>query len=727
MNSSLRPAAPDLTRRAALASLFAAVAGCGGGDPDADAGSAPQSSAPPSPPAPPAPPAPSSPLPAPPAAAPSPPAPPARPTWYVDPSNGDDSASGLRSGEARRTLPALRAGDTVLMRRGTTYRFDGNFDPGQDDIVFDAYSADGDPATAPRPVWTTSSPGQAVVWLVNRQRIVLRNLRVAVEPMTTGWPAIRFGNRRPVTQGLLIENCEVVGDDGALQGAIEAAFDGLVVRDSVFACAQAGSFAFGASGAVFIIASSGRAPFAVTGVVWEGNRVTNPRGMGMTIRSGSPTDDNQTTFPGRFVQATFRGNRWVGCGGAGVFLVCGFNARVSLDEAEGLYGWDGLLFEDNVVEDNAGSGASIGPNLRDTARRTVVQRNRVWNNGRLLGTTGGLQLNGLSHALVQDNDCRGNWTTDVFDGVNLFMDIVSGATSEMSTRGAVGCVVRGNHCADARGAGGASFEDWLVAQRQPNSSNAPSSGIRLYFSRANHVYANVLVNNGSGIACDKSGDNWIHHNTAVACTMGYYDGVGLATRGNRFVNNVALNCDWDFYGLGQEGWTTPRPTTAPVVLSAAIGSYVSMSGPSQFEVVRLGVAGRNSFVRETDDAAGTRGLAVVSNKESEDEVRVHVLRPFSATTFPAGALTLGSMEAYAPGALERNARHGSRLGSLRHIPAGAGDIEVDPQLDAQWRPLPASPLRRAGIAVPQPPFAELTDRGGRPFAAPPTLGAYEPA
>jgi parallel beta-helix repeat protein len=379
-----------------------------------------------------------------------------------------------------------------------------------------------------------------------------------------------------------------------------------------------------------------------------------------------------------------------------------------------------------VVENNGGSGASLGPNFEDLRRRTVIQRNRIWNNGRLNGTTGGLQLNGLSDALVQDNDCRGNWTTATFDGVNLFMDIISSATSEMQTRGAVGCVVRRNYCADARGAGGLRYEDWLTEQRQEaNSANAPSSGIRLYFGRGNIVFGNVVENNGSGIACDKSADNRIFNNTAVGCTMGFYDGVGLATRANRFENNVSHRCDWDFYGLRVEGWTPVSANAAEVQLSAVSGSYVAFTGDGEFSLVRPGVGGRNFFVREQADRQAERGLAVVSMKESDNVIRVHVLRPFSALRFAAGELLIGAMEPYLSIGNGRNARFAARIGSIRELLSGDTDVTADPLLTSDLSPAPGSPLIAAGRPIDVRTFVELTDRRGRPFGATPSIGAFE--
>jgi len=335
---------------------------------------------------------------------------------------------------------------------------------------------------------------------------------------------------------------------------------------------------------------------------------------------------------------------------------------------------------------------------------------------------------GLRGALVQDNECRDNWTTDVFDGVNLFMDIFDEATDEMQTAGAVGCVVRRNVCSGARGAGGAGYADWLRQQHDnPNSSNAPSSGIRLYFARGNHVYANVLSDNGSGVACDKSADNWIFNNTAVGNTMGYYDGVGFGTRGNRYLNNLSFDCDWDQYGLGTDGWTLPEATAGEVALTAAQGTAVTLSGEGQFPLVRSGVGGRNFFVRERSDLQGKRGLAVVSVKQSDDEIQVHVLRPFSSLRFAAGELLIGAMEPYLALGRERNARCAARVGSLKEIPQGVDDVLLYPQLDPNLVPYVSSPLRGAGVPHPAALLAPITDKSGRPFGLAPTIGAFEPS
>ena len=651
---------------------------------------------------------------------------PAARRWFVDARGGDDSATGNSPASARRSLPALASGDTVLLRRGTTLEVLGDYDPKVAEVAFDAYLGEGDAADLPRPVWTLSAQANFIVWTGDLEGLAFRNISFRVAAGQTGRPAFRLTIRRPLARAPLFEDCEFVGDDGSFYADIAEDCEGLSFRRCTFTCARGLSFSFGGSAAVFILATSGSRPFAVTNMVWEDNRITHPTGLGMLIRSGSSSDDDVQRFAGRFVDASFRRNRWHDCGTSGVFLRCGFHDAATVEGASH-YGWDGLHFEDNVIEDNGGAGASIGSNVRDTHRVTTIQRNQVLNNGRVHGTTGGMQLMGLRHALVQDNVCTGNWTTAPFDGVNLFMDIFDEATSEMQTAGAVGCVVRRNLCSGARGAGGAGYAQWLAEQRDnPNSSNAPSSGIRLYFAHGNQVYANLLVDNGSGVACDKSADNDIFNNTAVACTMGYYDGVGLATRANRFFNNVSFDCDWDIYGLGTDGWTLPEPNTAEVALTGLQGSWVGLSGTAQFSLVRYGVGGRNFFVRERNDPLATRGLAVVSMKQGEDEIRVNVLRPFSALRFGPGELLVGAMEAYQAGHLKRNARNAARVGSMKEIPAGPDDVLDYPQLDTNWVPHPSSPLRGSGAAQPASGLAPITDKAGNPYGAQPTIGAFEP-
>jgi parallel beta-helix repeat protein len=601
----------------------------------------------------------------------------------------------------------------------------GDYDPGQDDIAFDSYAGPGDAADAQKPVWTLSGSANFIVWTGNNSGMSFRNIKFVVPLGQTGRPAFRLTTSVPVRVGLVLEDCDFVGDDGAFVGLISARHDGLTVRRCTFSCARAASFSYGASGCVFLKASDGTAPFTVDDMVWEGNRITNTNGPGIQIRSGSSGDDNLVRYSGKFVGATFRDNQIRGCGTFGVFLRCGFNPLVTIPEAARHHGWDGLVFEDNVIEDNGGAGASVGPNIVDTARRTVIQRNRIWNNGRRNGTTGGLQLMGLRHALIQDNDCRDNWTTSTFDGVNLFLDVFDEANSAMQTSGALGCIVRRNYCSGARGAGGADYAAWLQEQN-PNSSNAPSSGIRLYFARGNFVYANILFDNGSGIACDKSADNVIFNNTIRRCTMGFYDGVGMSTRGTVFINNVTLDCDWDHYGLGMDGWSPATACTAPIELEALDGQFVAFIGPGQFLTVRGGVGARNFFIREAADTDGTLGLAVISWRESEDQVNATVLRPFSTRQFAVGGLLIGSMEPYTDAGRRSNARFSARVGSLRAMSPGQGDIVIEPMISSAFAPQPGSPLVGTGGALPPTPFEQVTDAAMKPYRSPPTVGALEP-
>jgi hypothetical protein len=209
--------------------------------------------------------------------------------------------------------------------------------------------------------------------------------------------------------------------------------------------------------------------------------------------------------------------------------------------------------------------------------------------------------------------------------------------------------------------------------------------------------------------------------------MGYYDGVGFGTRGNHYLNNVSFDCDWDHYGLGTDGWTLPEASTGDVVLSATHGTAVTLIGGGQFPLVRWGVGGRNFFVRERADLQGERGLAVVSMKRSDDEIQVHVLRPFSSLRFATGELLIGAMEPYLALGRERNARCAARVGSLKEIPLGVDDVVLYPQLDADLVPYVSSPLRGAGVPHPAALLVPITDKSGRPFGRTPTIGAFEPS
>lgn len=708
-------------RRTVVAGLCALLAACGGGGGDvAQRSTAGNPVAEPDPAPVPAPESPSS---GPPAAD--------RPTRYVDPAQGSDAADGLSPDTALLSLPPPRSGETVLFRRGTTVVFPGAFEPRVADVQFGAYAAPADAADAALPVWTTAATGSPVLRTGGYEGVVFRQLRLSVLGQETGQPAVRLDVARATAAAVMFEDCVLEGDEGALVGAIAAECTGLAFRRCHFTAQRATQW-WSSNGCVFITTGLGVAPYAVRAMVWDDNVVRSPAGPGVLIRSGALNeDDNVSVFAGKFINAEFRRNRVEDCGGTGVFLVCGFHADVRVTEAAAHYGWDGLRFEDNVVANNAASGVSVGPNLHDSERPTVIQRNTVHHNGHLAGTTGGLQLNGLTNALVQDNICTDNWTTAQFDGVNLFMDIISTVSAEMATTGAAGCVIRRNRCSGARGAGGGDYTSWLSAQSliisdsPANSSNPPSAGIRLYYARSNQVYGNLLENNGSGIACDKSAGNLIFNNTILRCTMGFYEGVGLRSRGNRFFNNVLRDNDWDLYGLETQGWYATAPSTDVITLSAREGSSVELRGPSQFEALPFDPRVRNFSVRETADTAGEAGgFAVVSAHSRTGRLQVSVLRPFSALSFPAGALTIGAVEPHLPGDLQRNARFGAKLGSVRALPAGGDDLTGDLPLNTNFQPPAGSALIGAGLPVPSSALAgRPTDLNGRALGATPTLGA----
>ncbi|MEY2891594.1 MAG: hypothetical protein RJA98_1502, partial [Pseudomonadota bacterium] len=369
----------QISRRSALAGLCAMLAGCGGGG----SGAGDNASV-----------TPVVPVVTPPVVVPVVVPERPRPARYIDPLAGSDAADGLMPTTALLTVPVLVSGETVYFRRGTTTVFPGNFDPGVADIVFDAYAAAGDAADAALPVWTTANPYTQVLWTGGHEKLVFRRLRFAVTEATTWRPAVRIDIVRPTAAAVVFEDCEFDGDDGALVGTLQAECSGLTFRRCRFTAQRALNAAWGATGCVFLTAGLGSAPFAVRGMVWEDNVLSSPAGSGLVIRSGAGAeDDNVAKFAGKFINTDFRGNSVQGCGGHGVFLVCGFHAEVRLADAPQHYGWDGLRFENNVISNNAGGGASIGPNLVDSLRATVIRGNTVHFNGHLKDTTGGLQLN----------------------------------------------------------------------------------------------------------------------------------------------------------------------------------------------------------------------------------------------------------------------------------------------------------------------------------------------
>jgi parallel beta-helix repeat protein len=637
-------------------------------------------------------------------------------TWYLDYVNGSDANNGTSSATPKQNLSSLTVanGDTVLFAAGITHVLSNVWNIPQSNVTVSAYGL-----VQNKPTITHSVANALVVTSINRNNTKLSYLRLYAAPNTTARPAFQFYNSTITNCTFSADHVDFVGDDGAALFSFLNSQQSCSVTNCTFTAARAVNAAYGGSGACYMLSGT-TAAFTVAGLLIDTCTFNNNPGRGLQIVSGQSGD--AVGVGGRYLMPTIQNSQFNYNGSTGLWMNIQRNGTTLYDLSA--RGFDGILVYNNQAIGNANFGMSIGPTWDNAvagvpSRKSVVRLNSIANNC-ASGTTGNLQLNGCFGILVERNVVTGAKGTGTFDGCNIFLDIMD-AASPASFVGCSYCTVRGNTSMGANTFGG-TYAAWVATAGVDNSTNPPSSGVRILRGYRNTVENNILTGNGAGVGLDKAIDNTVQHNTIVGNGIGIYEGVGAATRNNTLQNNILLNNNRDLWGMysgGGAGIAAMASINAAVTLSqASPGQNVTVTATGAFS----GTYTVNFAIREVGDTNGTKGYAIVQSKTDSNTLVVTILRAFTSTSFTSGQLSIGSAEPFTINTPNYNCRYGATDTSLTSFPAGANDVTTSPGLGLDYMPTAGSPTIGAGTYVSGASGAG-TRRQLRPN--PPTMGAYE--
>jgi len=349
----------------------------------------------------------------------------------------------------------------------------------------------------------------------------------------------------------------------------------------------------------------------------------------------------------------------------------------------------------NTIVGNGGPGAA----LFIRGGNSVVAYNNVSSNntGAVTGT-GGLQLSGSYGVMVYGNVCNNNRTAFAYDGVGLYLDVLSATLNDVGTEY---CTIFGNFCANNN--------SYAPDAASVASSNL-SAGIATFNSHNNIICGNVCVGNAAGVCIGSwSINNKVYNNTFINNKFGVAILWNQPSHGNVVQNNV-------IYGSTSHALIAPatgtRSTTGNITLSGTTGVVTCTSTAADFTTFATGYA----------VSAGS-GYGYVVSKTSNTEVVLKVLSTFSGTSFAHGAWAItgggdqGSWSNY--NNFFANAAN-VYLGAGQSVVVGANSQTTDPLLDNDYRPRPGSPCIGAGVVVPG-----ARHFGGKRLRSRPDIGAFQ--
>lgn len=395
---------------------------------------------------------------------------------------------------------------------------------------------------------------------------------------------------------------------------------------------------------------------------------TNSAGVGIQIKAS--TDNSSAVINRvRVADCTISDN-----GSTGILINTGMTALSSAKVVTN------AVVENNTVRNNGGPGTAL--TVRDGYN--VVRYNTVIGNNWAGQTgTGGLQLAGASNVDCYGNVCSNNRTLFDYDGVGLYLDVASGTLVDV---GCDNCRVFNNLCVGNT--------DYTPAPAAINSSML-SAGVGVLFSQNNTITGNVCIGNGAGICVGAwTINNRIYNNTLIGNTYGIVQLWNMTSPGNTIRNNVVKDCTSHAFLAPDIG---TRTTTGNITLSGTTGTITCTSTASDFAVHSFGYA----------ILAGS-GYGHIISKQSNTQVTLKVLVPFSGTTFTNGnwSLSFGQDQGVWPGysALFNNAA-GAYAGTGQSLTVGSNNVTADPQVLSDGSIRATSPCATTGIYAQAIPLA----------------------
>lgn len=573
------------------------------------------------------------------------------PTFYIDPT-APVNGTGTTTSDPFNVWPSRSDNNVYLQKRGTTASV-ALTAFGRSNITFGAYGTGANPVV--------NGGSSVALNCSNSNTIVLDG----IDFVSTG----NYGVAWDGGSSLTIIDCTIVGSRCGLNiissasAVSNVSLTRVTARHTAVVNEQSGMFVGAQS-------NNNISNLSIVDCVF-----TNSARIGLQIKAS--TDNSSALVNGlRVARCNISGN-----GAAGILVNTGMTALSSAKVATN------AVIENNTIINNGGPGTAL------TIRNgyNVVRYNTVNGNNWAGQTgTGGLQLAGASNTDCYGNVCRDNRTLFNYDGVGLYLDV---ASSTLADVGCDNCRVFDNLCVGN--------DDYAPAPADINSSML-SAGIGILFSQNNTITGNVCVSNGAGICVGAwTINNRIYNNTLIGNKYGILQLWNMTSPGNTIRNNIVKDCTSHAFLAPDIG---TRTTTGNITLSGTTGTVTCTSTANDFAVHAFGYA----------ILAGS-GYGHIISKQSNTQVTMKVLVPFSGTTFTNGnwSLSFGQDQGVWPGysALFNNAA-GAYAGSGQSLTVGSNNVTADPQVLSDGSIRTNSPCATTGIYAQGIPLANGRLRPG---------------
>ena len=579
-------------------------------------------------------------------------------TYYIDPT-APTNGNGLSTSTPMNVWPSRSSNNVYLQKRGTTASV-ALTAFGETNITFGAYGTGANPVV---------NGGSNIALSCSQSNTIVVD---GIDFVSTGSYGVNWNGGSNLT----ITDCTIVGSRCGLNiissasAVSNVSLTRVTARHTAVVNEQSG---------MFVGAQSSN---NISNLSIVDCNFCNCAWTGLQIKASA---DNSSALINRL--------RVAGCdisnnGAGGILVTTGMSALSSAKIVTN------AVIENNTVNNNGGPGTAL--TLRDGYN--VVRYNTVNGNNWAGQTgTGGLQLAGASNTDCYGNVCRNNRTLFDYDGVGLYLDVATGALPDV---GCDNCRVFDNLCVGN--------DDYAPAPAAISSSML-SAGIGVFLSHNNTITGNVCISNGAGICVGAwTINNRIYNNTLIGNKYGILQLWNMTSPGNTIRNNIVKDCTSHAFLAPDIG---VRATTGNITLSGTTGTITCTSTANDFTVHSFNYA----------ILAGS-GYGHIISKQSNTQVTLKVLVPFSGTTFTNGnwSLSFGQDQGVWPGysALFNNAA-GAYAGSGQSLTVGSNNVTADPQVRTDGSIRPNSPCATTGIYAQGIP---LSNGRLRPGYTP--IGAY---
>lgn len=286
----------------------------------------------------------------------------------------------------------------------------------------------------------------------------------------------------------------------------------------------------------------------------------------------------------------------------------------------------------NQYKDNGQFGAGWGGIGNPAYPYLSVIRNDKATGNMLSETTnaaGQYNLYGVYSTLVEgcyfDNNGSGG---NIFDGVGLYLDVLSSGDSYVNVNGCRNNIVRYNKISGALG--WRWFDDTYKLVMPGGFGNMPSAGITILRGCGNQIYGNIIENCSTGTALSRSGNNIVEKNIYIGniSVLNYQADSGTNIVRNNFGQH-------NHFGLWQNDERIYAATGTYTISDDTLSSAKSNSATVKTLTATTGVIRTDTVVNEINGP----GVAwVQAGTDNSSTAKILIFVPFSKTSFASGEL-----------------------------------------------------------------------------------------